>query len=336
MPIIITPQTSTPLPSNGYSQYWISNVVNPQTNTEEIVEAEIVDEIIEPESVDEPEVIEPGSIDTNNRSQRWVTFYRAALLLLGSILVFDVTRTLLTIKGSAPYYPIQAQGFERNSLTPEGLKKREEAYQSLKTTHNTVTSISKHFAALSNYAKPAVVYVYPGPDDDTRFGSGFIYTSDGIIITNAHVVDGAKDNTIAVRFFDGIKSTGNILGVDPKTDLAVLKVNKNDLPTLELAEDRPKAGELVMTVGNPKNLGWTITLGILSDLGREGFSTDGNLLQTDAAINYGNSGGPLLNMEGKVIGLNSQLLPGAQSIGFSIPTPTIRVIVEGLIQKSKE
>jgi putative serine protease PepD len=174
-------------------------------------------------------------------------------------------------------------------------------------------------------------------------GSGFVYDGDGHIVTNAHVVEGAT--SVSVKFWNGKSYTAQIVGVDASTDLAVLKVNAPASELFPLATgDSSKlvVGDPVVAIGSPFGLEGTLTSGIVSALHREmtspnQFAID-NSIQTDAAINHGNSGGPLLNAQGKVVGVNSQIESnsgGNEGVGFAIPSNTITSIAAQLISSGK-
>ena len=171
-------------------------------------------------------------------------------------------------------------------------------------------------------------------------GSGFIISADGRILTNAHVVDGA--DTVSVILKDGRKYQGKVLGKDPVTDVAVVKIEANNLPTVALGNsERLKPGEWAIAIGNPLGLDNTVTTGIISATGRSSSAITGDpdkrvsFIQTDAAINPGNSGGPLLNARGEVIGMNTAILQGTQGLGFAIPINTAQRISQQLIAKGK-
>ena len=171
-------------------------------------------------------------------------------------------------------------------------------------------------------------------------GSGFIISADGRILTNAHVVDGA--DTVSVILKDGRKYQGKVLGKDPVTDVAVVKIEANNLPAVALGNsERLKPGEWAIAIGNPLRLDNTVTTGIISATGRSSSAITGDpdkrvsFIQTDAAINPGNSGGPLLNARGEVIGMNTAILQGTQGLGFAIPINTAQRISQQLIAKGK-
>jgi putative serine protease PepD len=185
-------------------------------------------------------------------------------------------------------------------------------------------------------------------EQGTATGSGFVVRSDGYIVTNDHVV--ADGTNITVKIGDGKTQRATVVGTDPSTDLAVLKVNQTGLKPLTLGDsDAAEVGDPVDAIGNPFGLDRTLTTGVVSALQREisspnGFSID-NVIQTDAAINPGNSGGPLFNAAGQVIGVNSQIETGGSSsgngesgnvgIGFAIPSNTVKTVVDQLIASGK-
>jgi len=170
-------------------------------------------------------------------------------------------------------------------------------------------------------------------------GSGFIVSTDGRIITNAHVVDGA--DTVQVTLKDGRSFEGRVLGADPVTDVAVIKIDASSLPTVTLSDsDQIQPGEWAIAIGNPLGLDNTVTEGIVSATGRSsrqvGIPNERvDYIQTDAAINPGNSGGPLLNQQGEVIGMNTAIIQNAQGIGFAIPINTVDRIANQLVENGQ-
>lgn len=167
-------------------------------------------------------------------------------------------------------------------------------------------------------------------------GSGFIIRSDGYILTNEHVVRDAQ--SLKVTLYGGKKYDGRVVGTDPETDLAVVKIDEKNLPAVEMGDSNNlEPGQWVVAIGNPYGFHDTVTAGIISALGRslEDPSRSGNLIQTDAAINPGNSGGPLVDLDGKVIGINEAIIANAQGIGFAIPINLAKNIAEELIKKGK-
>ncbi len=165
-------------------------------------------------------------------------------------------------------------------------------------------------------------------------GSGFIINADGQILTNAHVVNGVDMVTVTLK--DGRTFKGKVLGEDPVTDVAVVKIPAEHLPTVTLGNsDQLRPGDEAIAIGNPLGLDNTVTAGIISAKGRTISDKRVNFLQTDAAINPGNSGGPLLNSQGQVIGINTAIIQGAQGIGFAIPINTAKRIANQLIAHGK-
>ncbi|MEX2368224.1 MAG: Do family serine endopeptidase [Balneolaceae bacterium] len=188
--------------------------------------------------------------------------------------------------------------------------------------------------------------------DDPRFdrerefqreglGSGVIVSSDGYIITNNHVIEGADE--INVRMYDGEEVETEVIGTDPATDVAILKVNRNDLPAIPLGDsDQLRVGELVLAIGSPLNqqFAHTVSMGIVSAKGREGLGLTSyeNYIQTDAAINPGNSGGALINSEGQLIGINTAIASrsgGNQGIGFAIPVNMAKMVMESILEDGR-
>lgn len=179
------------------------------------------------------------------------------------------------------------------------------------------------------------------PDEEIQrgTGSGFILSQDGKILTNAHVVDGASEVTVTLK--DGRTFTGKVLGTDALTDVAVIKIEADNLPTVQQGNsDNLQVGEWAIAIGNPLGLDNTVTTGIISATGRLSSQVGVGdkrveFIQTDAAINPGNSGGPLLNANGEVIGMNTAIIQNAQGIGFAIPINKAEKIAEQLIANGK-
>jgi Do/DeqQ family serine protease len=179
----------------------------------------------------------------------------------------------------------------------------------------------------------------PKEQEERGSGSGFIISQDGILLTNAHVVEGADSVTVTLR--DGREFKGKVLGFDSLTDVAAIRIEGKNLPIVSLGNsDQLKAGEWAIAIGNPLGLDNTVTAGIISATGRTSAQVGVpdkriGFIQTDAAINPGNSGGPLLNQRGDVIGMNTAIRAGAQGLGFAIPINAARNIADQLIAKGK-
>ncbi len=253
-----------------------------------------------------------------------------------------------------------------------GLVALQSGCEKMKGTYSVV-GFPQSFADLVQKVKPAVVNIrttstvkvpgspfrhFFGPEDGGPFGdffhrffgdvpdqelkqqslgSGFIIDRDGYIITNNHVVDGADD--IKVKLADGKDYTAKVIGRDPKTDLALIKISSffKDLTALSLGDsDQMRVGDWVLAIGNPFGLEETVTQGIISATGRAiGSGPYDNFLQTDAPINPGNSGGPLINLKGEVIGINTAIISSGQGIGFAIPSNMAKKITSQLKEKGK-
>jgi Do/DeqQ family serine protease len=251
-----------------------------------------------------------------------------------------------------------------------GSKKPSTIEQSQKITPpEQIINIQEAFEKVAEVALPAVVNIYtnqkvrvrpfyPLPFDDsplfrdffeeffndlipkereyksTSLGSGFIISSDGYIVTNDHVIRNADE--INVKLHDKRTFKAKIVGRDPKTDVAVIKINTDNLPYLKFADSgKIKIGQWAIAVGNPFGLNGTLTVGVISATGRSnlGIETYEDFIQTDASINPGNSGGPLLNIYGEVIGINTAIVAAGQGIGFAIPANMAKNIIEQIIKK---
>jgi putative serine protease PepD len=219
---------------------------------------------------------------------------------------------------------------------------------------NTAAGASLSVAQIAKDETPGVVEVdatstnnqspYPGSSSESAAeGTGFIYDTSGHIVTNEHVVDGAS--SVRVKLVDGSAYTATVVGTDISSDLAVLHINApaSKLKPVELGDSSAMAvGDGVVAIGNPFGLDGTVTSGIVSAVNREISAPDSTpiegAIQTDAAINHGNSGGPLLNLQGKVIGITSQIQSesgGNDGVGFAIPSNTVRSIAGQLIATGK-
>ena len=244
------------------------------------------------------------------------------------------------------------------SLIPAVMPDSVEAQSQSRSTHNQLRS----YADVVEVASPSVVNIsaekvvdmrsqhpfmedpmlkrfFGNPDEEggertnKSLGSGVIISSDGYIITNNHVVENARD--IRVTLAGEKEYQAEIIGTDPRTDVALIKVDAKNLPSITVANsDHLRVGDQVLAIGNPFGVGQTVTMGIVSALGRTiGLIDYENLIQTDASINPGNSGGALVNVEGELVGMNSAILSrdgGSQGIGFAIPTNMAFHIIEAL------
>jgi len=178
------------------------------------------------------------------------------------------------------------------------------------------------------------------PDEQmSSLGSGVIVSSEGYILTNYHVIEGADQ--IEVGLADGRKAKARMVGTDPETDLAVIRISETKLPVMVLGQpDAARVGDVVLAIGNPFGVGQTVTMGIVSAVGRNNLHINHfeNFIQTDAAINFGNSGGALVDTNGNLLGINSAIYSqtgGSVGIGFAIPVSTARNVLESIIKSGQ-
>jgi Do/DeqQ family serine protease len=232
--------------------------------------------------------------------------------------------------------------------------------QAAPATANGAVAAAAGFRDAAQRAAPAVVAVaarraprgVPPIDEPWRqffgerqrqpqigLGSGVIVSPEGYVLTNHHVIDGAAD--IEVQLVDGRSASARVVGTDPETDLAVLRIDLPGLPTAVLGDpSRLQVGDAVLAIGNPFNVGQTVTSGIVSALGRNrlGISTFENFIQTDAAINPGNSGGALVDVDGQLVGINTAIYSrggGSLGIGFAIPVDVAREVLVALVRDGR-
>jgi len=192
--------------------------------------------------------------------------------------------------------------------------------------------------ALEKNKDPWFRYFFGDQDDSaqTGLGSGVIVSPQGYILTNNHVVEAADE--ILVMLNDGRQAQAKVIGTDPETDLAVLKVNLDKLPVMVMnSSEQVQVGDIVLAIGNPFGVGQTVTSGIISALGRNqlGINTFENFIQTDAAINPGNSGGALVDVQGNLLGINTAIYSksgGSMGIGFAIPVSIAKQVLEGIVK----
>ncbi|MBC7685783.1 MAG: Do family serine endopeptidase [Bdellovibrionales bacterium] len=176
----------------------------------------------------------------------------------------------------------------------------------------------------------------PQEEQQSSLGSGVIVSPDGYILTNNHVIEAADE--IDVVLADGRKARATVVGTDPETDLAVIRIDSPNLPVIVLGHaEQARVGDVVLAIGNPFGVGQTVTMGIISAVGRNNLHINHfeNFIQTDAAINFGNSGGALIDASGNLIGINSAIYSqtgGSVGVGFAIPVSTAKTVMEAIIQ----
>jgi S1-C subfamily serine protease len=256
-----------------------------------------------------------------------------AAALLGGIVAVAVGQAFGSDSTSTVVREVQAASTEPAAFHSSGGKKISDIYEAAKHGVVQVTSTS----VVSNNP-------FLGPQEQQAQGSGFVIDKDGHVVTNYHVIQGAKK--VQVSFSDNDQREATVVGADPSTDIAVLKIQGSwarSLTPLSLGDSRNvKVGDAVVAIGNPFGLERTVTAGIVSALQRQitapnRFQID-EVIQTDAAINHGNSGGPLLNADGDVIGVNAQIESesgGNVGIGFAIPIDTVKDVAGELIKHGK-
>jgi len=203
----------------------------------------------------------------------------------------------------------------------------------------SINTASRQTNQADRMRDPWFKYFFGDQDEDSPnmgLGSGVIVSADGYILTNNHVVERADEITVVLN--DGRRTQARLVGTDPDTDLAVLKIKLDQLPVMVLSNsDQLQVGDIVLAIGNPFGVGQTVTSGIVSALGRSqlGINTFENFIQTDAAINPGNSGGALVDVQGNLLGINTAIYSrsgGSMGIGFAIPVSTARQVLEGIVK----
>src|SRR5258705_8540884 len=201
---------------------------------------------------------------------------------------------------------------------------------------------SQAVIAATRRVAPAVVHVEVGRGQSGRLqrgtGSGFLFTPDGLLLTNSHVVHGSRE--IRVSNMDGDSFAADLIGDDPDSDLAVLRIAATRAPTVALGNSAAlQVGQLAIAIGNPLGFEHSVTAGVVSALGRSLRATSGrlieNVIQTDAALNPGNSGGPLVASNGEVVGVNTAIIPMAQGICFATAIDTAKWVIAQLLAHSR-
>lgn len=286
----------------------------------------------------------------------WLIFAQTATICLAMLFVISTMRPELL-----PW--IMHSGVVNGSVVNGGVVTLKQVAPDKESTLNSVSNLNS-FSNVTKKVMPSVVSVFTSQEvkvsqhplfnnpnfreflglgdqfeeqtkRKTGLGSGVIISPEGYILTNHHVIAAADEIEIALD--DGRNAKAIIIGSDPETDLAVIKIDMKGLPSITFGHsDQAKVGDIVLAIGNPFGLGQTVTMGIISALGRTlGINTYENFIQTDAAINPGNSGGALVDIKGNLIGINTLIYSqsgGSLGIGLSIPTVVAKQIMEQIIQ----
>lgn len=270
----------------------------------------------------------------------WLLFAQSVTVVLAAYFVVATLKPQWLAgegrSGAAPVTLIQAPA--STSASP-GIPGGSFRFAAQKAS-SAVVSISTTKAAIRDprSSDPWFRFFFGDQDQEPRagLGSGVIVSPTGYILTNNHVIEGADE--IEVMLNDSRKATAKVIGTDPETDLAVLRINLDKLPVVVIGDsDAIQVGDQVLAIGNPFGVGQTVTSGIISALGRNqlGINTFENFIQTDAAINPGNSGGALVDSQGNLLGINTAIYSrsgGSMGIGFAIPMSTARQVMEGLVK----
>jgi len=277
--------------------------------------------------------------------------YRIAALALGAALMLGGASVAFTQKPKAPALalpPVDERPVPRDagghaSFAPI-VKKVSPAVVKVFTTTKIHNTAYNGMPEIDEFWRRFFGDEFPGRGPRRNYGtprqqgigSGVIATKDGYILTNNHVVDGADEVKVALQ--DGREFTAKVIGRDPKSDVAVIKIDAKDLPAVPMADsDKVEVGDIVLAIGNPFGIGQTVTTGIVSATGRGNMGLDyEDFIQTDAAINPGNSGGALVDADGRLVGINTAILSrsgGNQGIGFAIPVNLARDVMESLVKE---
>ena len=274
----------------------------------------------------------------------WLLFAQTVTIALALYFVYGALRPASRVQQlGSPATPIPVVETASSSLAPGSF--RDAAARAMPAVVNILTTQSpkrgSHPLMRDPFFKRFFGERTPELDEGAggmknSLGSGVIVSHEGYILTNNHVVEGADE--IEVVLTDGRKAPAQVVGLDPETDLAVIKVKLDKLPVIVLGQsEQARVGDAVLAIGNPFGVGQTVTMGIISALGRNNLHINSfeNFIQTDAAINFGNSGGALVDTRGNLIGINTAIYSqsgGSVGIGFAIPVSTTKTVMEAIIK----
>jgi serine protease DegQ len=275
----------------------------------------------------------------------WLLFAQTVTVVLALYFVYSAMRPEGRGPGAAPRGAPAAGAMvlEATPGEPAPASYREAAGRAMPAVVNILTSKTARRLPGALAGDPILKRFFgerndDGEDDEQRssLGSGVIVSAEGYILTNNHVVDAADE--IEVVLADGRKAPARVIGLDPETDLAVIKIGLDKLPVIVLGHaEQARVGDVVLAIGNPFGVGQTVTMGIVSALGRNNLHINHfeNFIQTDAAINFGNSGGALVDTRGNLLGINSAIYSqtgGSVGIGFAIPVSTAKAVMDDIIK----
>ena len=271
----------------------------------------------------------------------WLVFSQAVTVLLAAYFVVGTLKPEWLARtgpagGQGPLAVVEAPAPATVSGPPPAGSFREAAKRASAAVVSINTSKAPERHPQANDPWFRFFFGDPGSQPQAGLGSGVIMTADGYILTNNHVIEGADE--IEVVLNDSRRAPGKVIGTDPDTDLAILKISLDRLPVISLGNsDALQVGDQVLAIGNPFGVGQTVTSGIVSALGRNqlGINTFENFIQTDAAINPGNSGGALVDVNGYLMGVNTAIYSrsgGSMGIGFAIPASTAKLVLEGIVK----
>ena len=273
----------------------------------------------------------------------WLLFAQTVTIALALYFVYGALRPASRVQQlGSPATPIPVVETASSSLAPGSF--RDAAARAMPAVVNILTTQApkrgSHPLMRDPFFKRFFGERTPDMEEEggamkNSLGSGVIVSHEGYILTNNHVVEGADE--IEVVLTDGRKAPAQVVGLDPETDLAVIKVKLDKLPVIVLGQsEQARVGDAVLAIGNPFGVGQTVTMGIISALGRNNLHINSfeNFIQTDAAINFGNSGGALVDTRGNLIGINTAIYSqsgGSVGIGFAIPVSTTKTVMEAII-----